>query len=96
MPFDAYPSALHPLELICSWMLIEAMKSRNLELHFEDFEKELEELSPLEDEVVEKQPKKKRALEGQDAKRREKKDKKLSKKRRAKKVSKKMSFPQRS
>ncbi|KAA0048500.1 protein MNN4-like [Cucumis melo var. makuwa] len=50
-------------------------KEKTTDEYSKEFEKELEELSPLEDRVVEKQPKKKRVLEGQDAMKREKKNK---------------------
>lgn len=51
-------------------------EEKTFEEHCEEFKKEIEELSPLEDEVVEKSSKKKRIMEGQDDKRKEKKEKK--------------------
>ena len=44
-------------------------KEKTTEEHCKEFEREIDELSFLEDEVVEKQPQKQRVLEGQDAKR---------------------------
>ncbi|KAA0048466.1 protein MNN4-like [Cucumis melo var. makuwa] len=51
-------------------------KEKTIDGYDKEFEKELEEFISLEDGVVEKQPKKKKASEGQDATKREKKNKK--------------------